>query len=98
MSRIANNGLIAWTIWGMAVAAHAFPAPQISQISTSITQGRHARVAVSYHVSEEAIVLCDVMTNVADDVYASIGPVLQLTFTGDVGRKVAAGDRLSLLS
>ena len=93
MSRIANNGLIAWTVWGMAVAAHAFPAPQISQISTSITLGRHARVAVSYHVSEEAIVLCDVMTNVADDVYASIGPALQLTFTGDVGRKVAAGDR-----
>ena len=92
MSR-TMRATVACAALGMSVAAWAFPAPQISQVSTSITQGRHAKVTVSYNVSEAAIVLCDVMTNVADDVYASIGPEWQLTFTGDIGRKVEAGAR-----
>lgn len=85
--------MVACTVMCMAMAAWAFPSPQLSGISTSIKQGRNAAVTVSYRVSEPAIVLCDVMTNVEDDVYASIGPELQLTFTGDVGRRVEAGDR-----
>lgn len=73
------------------LAVFAFPAPQVSVESTSIKQGRNAKVTVNYHVTEPAIVLCDVMTNGADGVYASIGPELQLTFTGDIGRKVERG-------
>ena len=76
-----------------SLAAWAVPSPQLSQVATSITQGRHAKVTVNYSVSEAAIVLCDVMTNVADGVYASIGPEAQLTFTGDVGHRVEAGSR-----
>lgn len=77
----------------LSLAAAAFPAPEITQVFTSVTQGRHARVKVDYHVSEAAIVLCDVMTNVADGVYASVGPERQIAFVGDVGHKVEAGDR-----
>ena len=77
----------------LSLTAAAFPAPEITQVSTSVTQGRHARVKVDYHVSEAAIVLCDVMTNVADGVYASIGPERQMTFVGDVGHKVEPGNR-----
>ena len=84
---------VACAVVCMSAAAWAFPSPQLSGVTTSVKQGPRATVIVSYHVSEPAIVLCDVMTNVTDDVYASIGPEHQLTFIGDVGRRVEAGDR-----
>ncbi|MBR2982154.1 MAG: hypothetical protein IKC80_02870, partial [Kiritimatiellae bacterium] len=52
---------------------------------------------VTYRLSEPAIVLCDVLTNVtgtaSGNEYASIGAEKLLTFTGDVGHKVDGGIR-----
>ncbi len=78
-------------------AVWAFPAPKISNVAVAPSEGRRAKVDVTYSLSEPAIVLADVQTNVtgtaSGDEYASIGPALQLTFTGDVGHKVEAGSR-----
>lgn len=80
-----------------AAPALAFPAPEITSVDVAATDGSRARVAVAYTLSEPAIVLADVVTNVtgtaSGDEYASIGPDLQLTFTGDIGRKVEGGRR-----
>ena len=55
----------------------AFPSPKISNVATAVTKGPLARVDVTYRLSEPAIVLCDVLTNVtgtaSGDEYASIG-------------------------
>ena len=81
----------------VAASVQAFPAPKVSNVSVTPTEGRWAKVNVTYSLSEPAIVLADVQTNVtgtaSGDEYASIGPALQLTFTGDVGHKVEAGSR-----
>lgn len=75
----------------------AFPSPGISDVATSVTKGPLARVDVTYRLSQPAIVLCDVLTNVtgtaSGDEYVSIGAENLLTFTGDVGRKVEEGER-----
>ena len=84
----AASALLCATAW-------AFPAPKITNVVVEPTVGRNAKVNVTYSLSEPAIVLADVQTNVtgtaAGDEYASIGPELQLTFSGDVGHKVEAG-------
>ena len=80
-----------------ASAVGAFPSPKISDVVTSATKGPLARVDVTYRLSEPAIVLCDVLTNVtgtaSGDEYASIGAEKLLTFTGDIGHKVDGGIR-----
>ena len=80
-----------------ASAVGAFHSPKISDVVTSTTKGPLARVDVTYRLSEPAIVLCDVLTNVtgtaSGDEYASIGAEKLLTFTGDVGHKVDGGLR-----
>ena len=86
----AASALLCATAW-------AFPAPKITNVVVEPTVGRKAKVNVTYSLSEPAIVLADVQTNVtgtaAGDEYASIGPELQVTFSGDVGHKVEAGSR-----
>ena len=81
----------------LCAAAWAFPAPKITNVVVTPVEGRKARVNVTYSLSEPAIVLADVQTNVTGtatgDEYASIGPELQVTFAGDVGHKVEAGSR-----
>jgi hypothetical protein len=82
-------------------AAMAFPSPKISAIQIESTKGPKARLTVNYTLSEPAIVLCDIVTNVTGtaegDDFASIGPEHQLTFSGDVGHKVEAGSGKSFV-
>ena len=82
-------------------AAMAFPSPKISAVQIESTKGPKARLTVNYTLSEPAIVLCDIVTNVTGtaegDDFASIGPEHQLTFSGDVGHKVEAGSGKSFV-
>ena len=81
----------------LAAGALAFPAPKISNVVTAAGQGPKGRLTVNYTLSEDAIVLCDVLTNVTGtaegDAYASIGAAHLTAFAGDIGHKVAAGNR-----
>lgn len=82
-------------------AAMAFPSPKISAIQIESTKGLNARLTVNYTLSEPAIVLCDIVTNVTGtaegDDFASIGPERLLTFSGDIGHKVEAGSGKSFV-
>ena len=82
-------------------AAMAFPSPKISAIQIESTKGPKACLTVNYTLSEPAIVLCDIVTNVTGtaegDDFASIGPEHQLTFAGDIGHKVEAGSGKSFV-
>ena len=81
----------------LAAGALAFPAPKISNVVTAAGQGPKGRLTVNYTLSEDAIVLCDVLTNVTGtaegDACASIGAAHLTAFAGDIGHKVAAGNR-----
>ena len=92
MNRV-TDAVVACAALCVPIMSAAFPSPQLSQVSTSIVQGKHAKVTVNYHLSEPAIVLCDVVTNSTEGLDVTIGPEYQLTFAGDIGRKVEAGDR-----
>lgn len=73
------------TLTGMAVAA-----PDVSGVSFS---ERGDELVVNYTLSEDAIVVVDIQTNVTDDAYVSIGGERQWTLAGDVNRRVNAGAR-----
>ena len=97
-SGIFSSKALFCTVFALtATAVGAFPSPKISDVATAVTKGPLARVDVTYRLSEPAIVLCDVLTNVtgtaSGNEYASIGAEKLLTFTGDVGHKVDGGIR-----
>jgi formylglycine-generating enzyme required for sulfatase activity len=78
------------------VGVFAFPAPKVSDIQVATRMGPKGTVAVSYRLSEPAIVLCDVLTNVTDEAgtrAVSIGRTRLCSFTGDVGHKIEPGAR-----
>ena len=71
-------------------AGAVFAAQLITNVSVSESGDN---LLVGYSLSEDAIVVADVQTNVADDVYASVGGEHQWTLEGDVNKSVAAGSR-----
>lgn len=73
------------------IAAFAAPAAQIVS-DVSVSESGDLIVA-AYTLSEDAIVVADVQTNVADGVYASVGGERQWTLEGDVNKSVSAGRR-----
>ena len=72
------------------LSATAFAAPEVTDMS--LTE-RGDELVVSYSLSDDAIVVVDIQTNVLDDVYASIGGEHQWTLEGDVNKRVTAGER-----
>ncbi len=72
------------------LSATAFAAPEVTDMS--LTE-RGDELVVSYSLSDDAIVVVDIQTNVLDDVYASIGGEHQWTLEGDVNKRVTAGKR-----
>ena len=72
----------------LAAMANAAPRAQILSVSES-----GDRLVVNYSLAEAAIVVADIQTNVAQDVYASVGGEHQWTLDGDVNKSVAAGSR-----
>ena len=75
--------------FAVTLAAGAFAAPQVTDVSIA---ERGDELVVGYALSEDAIVVVDMQTNVADGVYASIGGEHQWTLEGDVNRRVEAGE------
>lgn len=65
-------------------------APQVTGVTLA---ERGDELVVSYVLSEEAIVVVDIQTNAAADVYASIGGRHQWTLDGDVNKVVKEGGR-----
>ena len=74
-----------------SLAAAAASAAQLVQ-NVSVSESGDV-LLISYSLSEDAIVVADVQTNVADDVYASVGGEHQWTLEGDVNKSVSAGSR-----
>ena len=72
------------------LAALAFAAPQAT-VSAMTENGDE--LVVDYTLDADAIVVVDIQTNVADDVYASIGGEHQWTLDGDVNKRIEAGAR-----
>lgn len=66
----------------------AYTASASSPISEVSVKEQGDRLVVSYTLSESAIVVADIQTNVADDVYASVGGGHQWTLEGDVNKLV----------
>ena len=72
------------------ISAVAFASPDVTGVSFA---ERGDELVVSYILSEDAIVVVDIQTNVADGVYASIGGEHQWTLEGDVNKRIEAGAR-----
>lgn len=81
------------TVSVLAVAAATAAPPVVSHVSVSL-QGR--RLAVSYDLSDEAVVTADALTNVtgtaSGESFASVGAAFR-SVSGDIARVVPAGPR-----
>ena len=80
---------LAFTMFAATAILHAFAVvPTVSNVS--MTQAETSRdVTISYELSDgPAVVTVDIQTNVADDVWVSIGEENFTTMTGDVNAYV----------
>ena len=74
----------------LLAAGLATAAPNVTDVSFAENGDE---LVVNYTLDAAAIVVVDIQTNVADDVYASIGGEHQWTLEGDVNKRVEAGAR-----